>query len=250
MKKMHAFGWKPDIPDHRDFYHISRDVKKLPRVVDLSKSMKLCYNQGRLGSCTANAIAGAVQYCRRKQRQSAFMPSRLFIYYGERVLENSVAYDAGAYIRDGMKVINSLGVCNEVLWPYLVDKFTVKPSDVAFKRALLCQSIKYERVLQTESDLCSCLAGGFPVVFGFSVYESFQSLQVVASGMVPMPAPSERFLGGHAVLLVGYDLDKRLWKVRNSWGIHWGCSGYMFMPFEYLVSDNLAADFWTLTLTE
>jgi C1A family cysteine protease len=105
-------------------------------------------------------------------------------------------------------------------------------------------------VLNTLPQLKGCLASGSPVVFGFSVYESFESAAVAKTGTMPMPKPSEKQLGGHAVLAVGYDDAQERVIIRNSWGTGWGKKGCFTMPYAYITDDNLCDDFWTIRLVE
>ena len=249
----HRYGWRHDLPDHRDFrYAIHRMAlevpRKLPERVDLSGApMPAPYDQGQLGSCTANALAGAFEYEHIRQQLETFVPSRLFIYYGERALEGTIQSDAGAEIRDGIKVVARLGAPHETLWPYDIAKFTQKPSAKVYQDALKHRAISYFRIDHTSLDeLLACLAGGFPFVFGFTVYESFESPEVSKTGVVQMPGYGERVVGGHAVLAVGYDQKTDRFLVRNSWGIGWGQKGYFTIPFQYLTNRDLADDFWTI----
>ena len=194
-------------------------------------------DQGNLGSCTANALAGALECLERKDKVSFIDLSRLFIYYNERVIEQSVSSDSGAMIRDGIKSLKKTGVCSEKKWPYVISKFAVKPNSACYKEALNHQITSYQRIL-TLDQMKSCLADGFPFVFGFTVYESFESPQVAKTGIVNMPKKNESVLGGHAVLAVGYnDKDKRF-IVRNSWGTSWGMKGYFTMPYDYLADQK------------
>jgi C1A family cysteine protease len=209
------------------------------------------YDQGQLGSCTANAIAGAIQFDRRKQKlKPDFVPSRLFIYYNERVIEHSVQSDNGAQIRDGIKSVAKQGDCPESEWPYDISKFAVKPGPTCYKDALKYQALQYQRVPQIANQLKGCLASGYPFVFGFSVYDSFESDVVAKTGVLGMPGPKEKLLGGHAVLAVGYDDSKQVFIVRNSWGAGWGQNGYFTMPYAYLTDSNLADDLWTIRVME
>jgi C1A family cysteine protease len=204
-----------------------------------------------LGSCTGNAIAGAVQFERKKQHLTPdFVPSRLFIYYNERVIEGSVDNDSGAQIRDGIKVVNKLGVPPEKDWPYHIAKFAEKPPAKAFTDALKDRAVSYSRVTQSLTQMKGCLASGYPFVFGFTVYDSFESEKVAKSGTVPMPASGESVLGGHAVMAVGYDESHHRFIVRNSWGDDWGQHGYFTMPYAYLTERNLSSDFWTIRLVQ
>jgi C1A family cysteine protease len=185
-----------------------------------------------------------------KQGLAAFSPSRLFIYYNERVMEGSVNEDAGAEIRDGMKSISVRGVCPETMWPYAVSKFSTKPPKKCFTEALRHQAIQYMRVGQTLDQLKGCLADGFPFVFGFTVFDSFESDRMAKTGMMPMPKKTEQNLGGHAVMAVGYSEAKKRFLVRNSWGTDWALKGYFWMPYAYMTSSDLADDFWTLRTVE
>jgi C1A family cysteine protease len=171
--------------------------------------------------------------------------SRLFVYYNERVILGTVEWDSGATLRDGIKTLAKQGVCREVLWPYKTESFRKKPARACYREALDHQITHYERIV-TLQEMLACLAEGYPFVFGFSVYESFEAPEVVRTGVVPLPGPEERVLGGHAVMGVGFDQKKRTFLVRNSWGTRWGKKGYCTMPFAYLDNQNLATDFWTI----
>jgi C1A family cysteine protease len=249
--KIQKYGWLPDLPDIRDHVYAAPApvLGALPASVDLRPNCPPVYDQGQLGSCTGNAIAGAIQFEREKQKLSPdFIPSRLFIYYNERVIEGTVESDSGAQIRDGIKSVGTTGACPESVWPYDISKFAVKPPANAFKAGHKDKVVRYSRVLQTPAQLKGCLASGYPFVFGFTVYESFESQQVASTGVVPMPGPRESTIGGHAVMAVGYDDASQRFTVRNSWGEGWGQEGYFTIPYAYLTDDNLAADFWTIRL--
>src|SRR5580704_10170246 len=247
-KRLGSYGWIPDIPDARDHVlHLSNTASALPPSVDLRPQCAPVYDQGQLGSCTANAIAGAIEFDQRKEQLAEiFTPSRLFIYYNERVIENSVASDAGAQIRDGIKSVASQGVCAETLWPYVEGQFATRPSAPCYKIAKTHPAVNYSRVPQDPNQLKACLAAGYPFVLGITVYESFESEQVAHSGVVPLPQASEIALGGHAVMAAGYDDASQRFLVRNSWGSDWGMGGYFTIPYAYLADDNLASDFWTI----
>ncbi len=244
MKRQHAYGWVPDIPDQRDFvYTAIRPKLKLPAIVDLRKNCSPVEDQGQLGSCTANALAGNIEFIDKSNDGKFMQASRLFIYYNERFLTHSVKVDSGATLRDGIKTLSQKGVCDENLWPYVIDKFTTKPTVACYTQALVHRIVSYHR-LQTLDEMLTCLADGYPFVFGFTVYESFESPSVAKTGVMPMPAPSERALGGHAVMAVGYDQKNERLLIRNSWGDTWGQKGYFTMPFAFVKSS--ARDFWTI----
>ena len=244
--KKRKYTWKPDLPDHRDYLYVAPVGITLPTHVDLRPNCSPIEDQGNLGSCTANSLVGALEYLENKSGQVFVDLSRLFIYYNERVLENSVNTDSGAMIRDGVKTLNTLGVCPESEWPYQITKFKNKPTTVCYKDALTHKISVYQRIT-TLNDMKSCLASGNPFVFGFTVYTSFESAAVAKTGIVPMPAKSEKVLGGHAVCAVGYDDAKQWFIVRNSWGTSWGDKGYFYIPYAYVTNTNLADDIWTIT---
>jgi C1A family cysteine protease len=248
---MPHYGWVPDLPDQRDFLYAApvENMAALPPSVDLRPECpKTVYDQGQLGSCTANAIAGALEFDRIKQGMPDFIPSRLFIYYNERAMEGTVQTDSGAQIRDGIKSVGSIGAPAETDWPYDIKEFAVKPPVKAYRDAPLDKAVQYQRVAQVLAQMKGCLASGYPFVYGFTVYASFESTQVAQTGIVPMPATGEKVLGGHAVLAVGYNDNSQRFIVRNSWGPGWGMAGYFTVPYAYLTDSNLSDDFWTIRL--
>jgi C1A family cysteine protease len=248
--KIKRYGWIRDLPDHRDVLYSApiAQLRDLPAKVDLRPQCPPVYDQGQLGSCTGNGIAGAFEFDEMKQKQPVFMPSRLFIYYNERVIEGTVGTDSGAQIRDGIKSVVAQGVCDEKLWPYDIAKFTDKPSATCFQDAKKHKVTSYQRLVQNLTQMKGCLASGYPFVFGFTVYESFESKEVAKTGKVPIPAASESVLGGHCVMAVGYDDTQSRFIIRNSWGDTWGMEGYCTMPYSYLSQPDLSSDFWTIRL--
>ena len=173
-KVVRGYGWVPDLPDQRDFlYRAIRVVPPvLPHQVDLRPSCSPVENQGNLGSCTANALVGALEFLENKNKKPFADLSRLFVYYNERVIEHTVKTDSGAMLRDGIKTLAKQGVCKEKTWPYIVSKFAVKPAAKCYKEAALHTITSYHRIL-TQDEMLECLADGYPFVFGFTVYESF-----------------------------------------------------------------------------
>lgn len=252
-RKMAGYGWTPDLPDGRDQMYAAppRVVSKLPRRVDLRKQCPAVYDQGQLGSCTANAIGGALEFDQRKQNgRKPFTPSRLFIYYNERAMEGTVESDSGAQIRDGIKTVAKEGACKEKTWPYDIARFRDKPAKASYTEAKKNQAIRYQRLTQSLSQLKGCLAEGYPFVFGFVVYDSFETPEVAKTGHAPIPGARDNPVGGHAVMAVGYDESKQWFIVRNSWGPKWGMRGYFTLPYGYLVQNSLAQDFWTVRQVE
>eukprot|EP00656_Telonema_subtile_P008894 TRINITY_DN1415_c0_g1_i1.p1 TRINITY_DN1415_c0_g1~~TRINITY_DN1415_c0_g1_i1.p1 ORF type:complete len:405 (-),score=97.46 TRINITY_DN1415_c0_g1_i1:195-1409(-) len=224
------YGWRPQLPDRRDAWFRSSDAE-LPPQLDLRESYSFpqVYNQGKLGSCTANSIAGAFEFNELKAGYAAkaFQPSRLFIYYNERRMEGHVGSDTGAALRDGFKSVNQAGVCAEAMWPYDITQFATKPSDACYTAATEEKALKYRRVEQNLSAIKHAMhEEGQPVCFGF------------------IPEPNEKVLGGHAVLAVGYDDATQHVIVRNSWGAAWGQQGYFKMPYGFITDPNSASDFW------
>jgi C1A family cysteine protease len=249
-RKVRRYGWIPDQPDQRDHLYAAptQFLAALPPRADLRRRCPPVYNQGQLGSCTANAIAGAIEFDQMKQRLPAFVPSRLFIYYNERVIEHTVRSDSGAQLRDGIKTVASVGACPEPEWPYNIAKFATKPPQRAYRDAQLDRAVSYQSIVQDLNQMKGCLASGYPFVFGFTVYQSFETPAVARSGHAPMPGWGERPIGGHAVMAVGYDDAAQWFLVRNSWGKAWGMSGYFTLQYSYLIQPGLASDFWTIRL--
>lgn len=240
-----------DTPDDRDYKFSALNAKPtaktfFPAKVDYRAKMGTILDQGSLGSCTANAIASAFQYNLTKQKMPSYSPSRLFIYYNERLLEGTVAEDSGAYIRDGIKTLNTYGACPEVVWPYKISQFAVKPPEQAYKVAAQDKATGYYRVNVDANSIKTALASGFPVITGMLVYSSFETYAVAKTGKVPMPGRYDYLLGGHAVLIVGFDEATQQFIVRNSWGTSWGDRGYFYLPYAYAV-PSLMNDLWVVT---
>jgi C1A family cysteine protease len=181
-----------------------------------------------------------------KEKKKDFMPSRLFIYYNERDIEGTVDSDSGAQIRDGIKSIASQGDCPENEWSYDISKFAQKPPQKCYADALKHKAVQYQRITRTLNQMKGCLASGYPFVFGFTVYDSFESEEVAKTGQLNMPSAGENVVGGHAVLAVGYDDTQNRFIVRNSWGSSWAMKGYFTMPYRYLLDQNLSDDLWTV----
>jgi len=213
------------------------------------------YDQGSLGSCTANAISFGYAFDEIKQHNTIeFMPSRLFIYYNERSMEGTVNSDAGGEIHDGVHSLSTYGVCDEHNWPYNPVNFRTKPTIACYTEAKTARALQFSGLDfsadKTNTDrintIKTALRSGYPVIFGFTVFDSFESASVAQNGMVPMPSSSDEEVGGHAVVCVGYDDTKQCVLVRNSWGTDWGLQGYFYMPYAYIADTDLADDFWVI----
>lgn len=255
------YNRKKDKEDSRDHkYGLTAMVDNLPEVYDMRHLDGPIENQGAIGSCTSFATAGAFQFLQLVELRAkapfdispeefsdAFTPvSKLFMYYNERMLEGTVDQDSGGQIRDIIKVVAQSGACPETMWPYDVAKFTHRPPAAAYETASSHKITQYARLTSLD-DIKHALASGCPVVFGISVYESFESQAVAATGLVPMPNIStERYLGGHAICAVGYDDTKKCLIVRNSWGTSFGDKGYFYLPYDFVSNPSLAEDFWVV----
>jgi C1A family cysteine protease len=243
------YQYKRDTLDERDLKHQFELVKYFDAImsVDYRSKCPPVYDQGKLGSCTANAIAAAYEFDEMKEEESnVFTPSRLGIYYNEREMEGNVEVDDGAELRDGIKTINRCGVFPETMWPYDISKFNVKPPAECYVESSKHKAVEYKRVEQNLDQMKQCLINGYPFVFGIDVYESFELDSVVNTGVILMPKEGEKKLGGHALMCCGFLVDKGVFIVRNSWGVSWGQGGYGYLPFDYMLS-NMASDFWTVT---
>ena len=274
MRRIKGMGWERDLPDFRDFTVQSPDVKEIrskssrlkkvakavPGSVDLREWCSPIEDQGDLGSCTANAGAGLLEYYQRRAFGKYLNGSRLFLYKAARNLLGWTG-DQGAYLRTTMKAMALFGVPPESHWPYDVAQFDVEPPAFCYAFAQNYQALKYYRLdpagqstSKTLDVLKENLAASLPVMFGFTVYSSIPPLGD-GKGEIPFPKPGESVEGGHAVVAVGYDNKKTIGGdngailIRNSWGTDWGVAGYGWLPYSY-VEAGLAVDFWSLIESE
>lgn len=247
-----GLGWRPSLPRHGRAMFGTAPVA-LPSSIDLRSNCPPVYDQGQLGSCTGNALAFAMQFDRIKQNlnDAERVPSRLMIYWGERNIEGTVDSDSGAQGFDGIQFLQSSGTCFEDGsdgWPYDISKFTVRPPDACWTAAITNKAATSLQVAQDLYQLRACLAGGWPIAFGFTCYSGLDSDAVANGTPLSMPDLNEDPIGGHEVALVGYDDTTRMFLVRNSWGTGWGINGHFWMPYEYVIRQDLASDFETIRL--
>lgn len=229
----------------------------VPTTVDLRESgfLPKVYNQGELGSCTSFGTSEAIEYCLRKEHATdnkivVFRPSNLYIYYFTRLIEHDVTLDAGAQIYDCMKELRKYGVCSDDMWPYDISKFQVRPPTsalIAAKKNI--PNLRYYSVQHDLASIQNCLASGFPIIFGVDIYTSFESKETMKTGVIPMPdVNTEENLGGHCILIVSYDSNTKKFIIQNSWGTGVGLNGtgYFSIDYDYVLSPDLASDFWTI----
>ena len=239
---MYKLTWKKSGIKPQVIYQPKADI--IPQQVDLRQYCSPVEDQGQLGSCTANAIVGMLEWLENKNRDvNNVRLSRLFVYYNERNIEGQVNEDAGAFIHDGIGSLATNGICEEQTWPYNESMIAVKPSPVAYSQALSRRYHTYHQ-LSGKAGLIGCLAEGYPFVFGVPVQESTFCSEYLPGAMVPMITGNERDLGGHAMCCVGYDMQKDVFIVRNSWGPDWGDKGYCYFPIDYIT--YFGDDFWTV----
>lgn len=250
--KRHLSGWVRDRPDLRDRELPTAKMKTffLPKIIDLRALCSKVEDQQDLGSCTANATTSAVEFLFNRAGKPQPELSRLFLYFATRVwvAQEENDSDNGAMIRDVMKAMAKYGSCVEGLWPYERSKFFIPPNVQAKTDAAHHQITYYYRCPNLRL-IKACLAQGFPVVGGFAVPDSMDSDDIQRTGRVLYPRKDEGFVGGHAVLFVGYNDHTRHLLFKNSWGTRWGDRGFGYLPYDY-VTNWLANDFWTIRRSE
>lgn len=254
MTEKRMNGWMPDLPDGRDlsyreelrpqnrlFKAIARPRAKYLKAVNLPR----VYQQSNIGSCVGHGVTTCVAYALDfvdvKSRDDMSLPgdfSRLFAYYNARIHKDK---DEGAYIREGVKGVVKYGLCEEKFWPYDIARWAEKPPQPAYADGAKRRAVAYYRI-ETLGDILDCIAQGFPVVFGMSIYDNFT--WTGADGEMLLPGPENSLAGGHCMVIVGYSMKKRAFYVRNSWGPQWGNGGNCWVPFDYMMKHG--ADFWTI----
>lgn len=246
------YGLIRGTPDKRD--KIMRapriDLTLLPPVFSNMDLMTPVYDQGSTSSCVGNSHAAQEDACRILQGLPPLLGSRLFVYYNARLVEGSQSEDCGAQIRDVLKAANRYGVCAETTWAFSPNLVTIQPAAPAYTEAVRHRDLVYSSVPLSLLMFKQLLAHRYTINIGIQVYESFESEEVASTGVVPMPdLLNEQCLGGHAVLVVGYDDTKMAFQVRNSWGVGVGDKGYFWLPYAYMLPD-LMSDAWVLESVE
>lgn len=238
-----TFGALRDVHDVRDrMYRAYPRSEPLPQQIDLRECAGPVKDQGEEGSCTGHAFSSAREWIARKYEKSSPVLSPQCLYAEELLASGDFPNDEGAMPRTACQVLTALGCCETALYPYVAGKIT-RPTPQQLQNALKYKTGAYHRIGSLQ-DFLKCLADPtpWPVLVGFTVYESFMSDQVAETGVVPLPKPGEQEQGGHEVLCLGYDLPMQLALMQNSWGSGWGQRGYFWMPFA--VIDAPDTDLW------
>lgn len=248
----HAYGFRKSLPNlsNKQYSEFLKAVAPSATVPVTSfnlsqlKPLPPVYNQAQTNSCTGNAMAGCLQYLTQ-----SVTPSRLFIYYNERLLQGTVNQDDGATIDISVQAVKQYGECPETMWQFNTQDVMLQPNPecyVAAKKHLLLESLQ----INTIDEIKHSIVSGFPVIFGFQVYSYMESEQMALQGVLRVPLPTEQYLGGHAVVVVGFDDAEKMLTIRNSWGEQWGLKGYFKMPYDYASNINLASDFYSIQNVE
>lgn len=216
--------------------------QNIPTSFSLAKYVKIIFNQGNLGSCTANAFAGA--HCLLqilKFNNIIYKPSRLYFYFKERLLENKNSTigltDSGADVIDGLSYALNKGIADEIFWPYILSKYNITPPAAVDSNAMMHKISSYSYLSIDLHSIKSVLFSYRPVLIAMNVFENFESLSTANTGVINMP--SGKLLGGHEMYIVGFDDNKQIFTCVNSWGITWGIQGFCYLPYSYILSGNV-----------
>lgn len=219
----------------------------------LKQHITIVYDQGNLGSCTANAFCSAFNIENAIiKKYPNFQPSRLYLYYKEREIEGNITQDAGADVVDGEKYVKYYGICSEQLWPYDISKFAVNPPKKCDINASKHKISSYKIIPINNlliQNIKNSIDNKTPVLIAIAIYTSFESINASKTGRIPIPNfKTEKCLGGHELCLIGYDDNKSIFIVQNSWGSNWGDKGFCYIPYNYLTNPNLGLEFTAISL--
>jgi hypothetical protein len=269
LAKGRKLNWHRSLSDHhvKKFAHLELLKTPLfyPASLDLGPKCSPVWDQGQTGSCSGFSSKSGVEFLELNELAqnvplghaplewalNKFVPvSAFFIYWNERAIEGDTGTDAGATtLQDACTSLQNKGICAEATWPSVPNNLLVCPTTAAYGEAYHHKLPNFYSVDQTLSEMKRCLSNGFPFLFGIAVYDSFMSEQAAMTGIIPMPGQNESLQGGHALLCVGYDDATQRFKFKNSWSTQWGAQGYGFLPYNYMLSQSLADDFYTMRLT-
>ena len=241
---LRTFNINIDKIDKTNFNTLPTNINEnIPKKIDLRNKFPEVYDQGKIGSCTANSLCSIFEY----DSINNFKGSRLFLYYNERLINQETNIDEGASITDGIYCLKKYGICSEKEWPYNITNLFIKPYDICYENA------KNNFVIEAfyiENDIYTIkywLTKNEPISLGISIYSNFMNITASSTGNVDIPIETDEYLGGHAVIICGYDDITKKFTLRNSWGSHWGDNGYFYLPYDYITNDDLCSDLWIIT---
>jgi C1A family cysteine protease len=254
FKPMYSIGYERDYHDDRDHNIVFESTPDniLPSKIDLRKQSPYVFNQAGLPSCTQNAVCAQFDWIQDKNHKKdinakKFIPSRLFLYYNVRKMEGNALKRTGTTIRNTIVSAVKTGICEEKIWPYDIKKFDVEPSKEAYENSQKNLIAQYARVTQNELQIKLCLKQGHPISFGMIIFDPwYYDKNLRTTGIIPLPKSTDKRIGGHAMLIIGYDDNKKWFIVQNSWGNQWGDKGYCYIPYSYILDKKLAYDFWVI----
>jgi hypothetical protein len=222
-------------------YNENNDI--YPDIIDLRDKFMEIYDQGKIGSCSANALCSIFEY-----DAIHFKGSRLFLYYNERLMINKTDEDSGAYLIDGINSLKKYGICEEKYWKYNIDNIFMVPSKEAYENAKNNYLIDSLNIKKNLNEIKKWLSRNEPIAIAIAIYSNFME-EGRNNGIINMPKETDIYLGGHAVILCGYIDKEKRFILRNSWGDYWGDKGYFYLPYEYIIGNNNLSgnDFWIIT---
>lgn len=241
----HGMGWRPPLPDHRDYQLVDHrpdllTAVSLPSMMDLRSMFLPIEDQGQEGACTAFGSLAAAEAIQKKSGVVQFKGSKQAQYWLTRYLEGTTANDVGASVRDAARAIALYGMGHSSLYEYVAGQYAQQPPQAVLDDAKKNLAVKYIAVPNETTQIKTVVAAGYPVIIGFSVYQNFP----MSAGIDLVPMPQGGIVGGHCVVIVGYNDADDTWLCRNSWGTGWGNQGYFRLPYAYL--PIAARDFWLI----